>query len=71
VYYFVLQGEDPVIEWVKGTSLQPVISLLDEAERAEFMRQYAAKVRLAYPPHANGSTVFPFKRIFFIGSRPV
>ena len=71
VYYFVLQGEDPVVEWVKGTSLQPVISLLDEAERAEFLRQYAAKVRIAYAPHANGSTVFPFKRIFFIGSRPV
>jgi trans-aconitate 2-methyltransferase len=69
VYYFVLEGEDPVVEWVKGTSLQPILSLLDDAERAEYLSVYAEKVRAAYPPSANGSTVFPFKRIFFIGAR--
>ena len=31
-YYFVLQGEDPVLEWVKGTSLQPILNRLDDAE---------------------------------------
>lgn len=69
VYYFVLQGENPIVEWVKGTSLQPIISLLDDTERAEFMRVYSAEIRAAYPPQANGSTIFPFKRIFFIGMR--
>ena len=67
-YYFVLQGEDPVLEWVKGTSLQPILNRLDEAERAEFTSQYAAKLRAEYPPTPQG-TIYPFKRIFFVASR--
>ena len=69
VYHFVLQGENPVVEWVKGTSLQPVLTLLDDEERAAYLAEYAAKVRQAYPRSANGSTIFPFKRLFFIGTR--
>jgi trans-aconitate 2-methyltransferase len=67
-YYFVLEGDDPVLEWVKGTSLQPILNRLDDAERSEFTRQYAAKLRRAYPPTARG-TIYPFQRIFFVASR--
>jgi trans-aconitate 2-methyltransferase len=69
-YYFVLQGEDPVLEWVKGTSLQPILSRLDEAERGEFTSTYAAALRQAYPASSNGSTIYPFKRIFFVACLP-
>jgi trans-aconitate 2-methyltransferase len=68
-YYFVLQGEDPVLEWVKGTSLQPILNRLEDQERTEFAARYAAKLRTAYPPTTQG-TVYPFKRIFFVASRP-
>jgi trans-aconitate 2-methyltransferase len=67
-YYFVLQGEDPILEWVKGTSLQPVINSLDDGERAEFTSRYAARLREAYPPAPQG-TIYPFRRIFFVASR--
>ncbi len=67
-YLFVLQGSDPVLEWVKGTSMQPILALLDEAEQAEFSKVYGAALRDAYPPTADG-TVYPFKRIFFVASR--
>jgi trans-aconitate 2-methyltransferase len=67
-YYFVLQGDDPVLEWVKGTSLQPILNRLDEAERVEFTSQYAAKLRTEYPPTPQG-TIYPFRRIFFVASR--
>ncbi len=67
-YYFVLQGEDPVLEWVKGTSLQPILNLLDDAERAEFASRYAAALREAYPPTPQG-TIYPFRRLFFVASR--
>lgn len=67
-YYFVLQGEDPVLEWVKGTSLQPILNRLDDEERAEFTRLYASKLREAYPPTEKG-TIYPFNRIFFVASR--
>ena len=68
-YYFVLQGEDPVLEWVKGTSLQPILNRLDEGERAQFTREYAERLRKAYPPTPQG-TIYPFRRIFFIASKP-
>ncbi len=71
-YFFVLQGDDPVLEWVKGTSLQPILSRLDdEQERATFTKTYAEALRNAYPKSSNGSTIYPFKRIFFVASLPV
>ena len=71
-YFFVLRGDDPVLEWVKGTSLQPILSRLDdEEERATFTRLYGEALRDAYPMSKNGSTIYPFKRIFFVASLPV
>ena len=67
-YYFVLQGDDPVLEWVKGTSLQPILNRLDEGERAQFTKEYSERLRKAYPPTPRG-TIYPFRRIFFIASR--
>jgi trans-aconitate 2-methyltransferase len=67
-YYFVLPGEDPILEWVKGTSLQPILNRLPDDERAEFTSRYAARLREAYPPAPQG-TIYPFQRIFFVASR--
>jgi trans-aconitate 2-methyltransferase len=67
-YHFVLQGADPVLEWVKGTSLQPILNLLNADEVAEFCRRYALRLREAYPAHDYG-TVYPFTRIFFVATR--
>lgn len=68
-YTQVLQGEDAVLEWVKGTALRPVLSLLDdEAERKDFLEEYAAALRDAYPAEPLG-TVFPFRRTFAVAQR--
>jgi trans-aconitate 2-methyltransferase len=68
-YFFVLQGEDPVMQWVKGTSCQPILNLLDPQEQQAFCQTYAEALREFYPPAANGSTVFPFRRIFWVARR--
>jgi trans-aconitate 2-methyltransferase len=66
----VLTGPDPVLEWVKGTALRPVLSLLaDDADRDEFLADYGAQLRTAYPSGPAG-TVFPFRRTFAIGRAP-
>ncbi|WP_405582467.1 trans-aconitate 2-methyltransferase [Streptomyces sp. NBC_01190] len=59
--------EDPVLEWVKGTALRPVLTALegDPAATAEFVGQYRELLREAYPPGPYG-TVFPFRRIFAV-----
>jgi trans-aconitate 2-methyltransferase len=67
-YLHILQGPDAVLEWVKGTALRPVLSLLDDEQAAEFLGEYGAALRREYPQHDYG-TVFPFRRIFVIARK--
>ncbi|MFD0278656.1 methyltransferase domain-containing protein [Kitasatospora sp. NPDC127111] len=65
-YSTLLTGPDPVLEWVKGTALRPVLTrLADPAERDAFLAEYGALLREAYPAGPHG-TVFPFRRIFAV-----
>jgi trans-aconitate 2-methyltransferase len=70
VYHQVLGGPDPVLEWVRGTGLRPVLDALPAAEAAEFEECYAQLLRGAYPAESFG-TVFPFRRIFAVGVKTV
>ncbi|MFF0476853.1 trans-aconitate 2-methyltransferase [Streptomyces sp. NPDC004284] len=69
-YRHVLQGEDPVLDWVKGTALRPVLTTLGDDRKAvdHFLAQYRALLREAYPPGPHG-TVFPFRRIFAVARK--
>ena len=68
-YLHILHGEDPVVEWVKGTALRPVLAVLDDTETAEFLAEYRDRMRRAYPPHSFG-TVLPFRRVFVVAHGP-
>lgn len=68
-YLHVLEGEDPVLEWVKGTALLPVQAALEGAERDAFVATYRERLRQAYPRRADGKTLFPFRRLFLL-ARP-
>ncbi len=65
-YLHVLPGADPVLEWVRGTGLRPVLAALAATEAAEFEAEYRQLLRTAYPRTDHG-TVFPFTRIFCVG----
>ena len=68
-YQHVLAGPDPVLEWVRGTGLRPVLAALSSAEAAEFIAEYAPLLRKAYPPRSYG-TVFGFLRTFAVAHKP-
>jgi len=63
-YIQPLEGDNPVVDWIRSTALQPVMDKLDAAEADDFLRLYGEKVRAAYPKRANGVTLFPFRRLF-------
>lgn len=65
-YLQVLHGKDPVKEWTKGTWLKQFLDELDEADRPAFEEDYAQRLRAAYPPQKDGSTLFPFRRLFMV-----
>jgi trans-aconitate 2-methyltransferase len=67
-YQQVLQGPDPVLEWVRGAGLRPVLAALGPEEAAEFEAEYSVLLRDAYPATAHG-TVFPFRRIFAVARK--
>ncbi|MBX9398484.1 trans-aconitate 2-methyltransferase [Streptomyces sp. TRM72054] len=69
-YIHLLTGEDPVLDWVKGTGLRPVLTALaDDAEAARaFEDEYRAALREAYPPGRHG-TPFPFRRVFAVARK--
>ncbi|MEO7071366.1 MAG: methyltransferase domain-containing protein [Nostocoides sp.] len=63
------EQENPVLEWVSGTGLRPVLDLLTEpAERAAFLEPYAASLLAAYPRTPVG-VILPFRRVFAVGHR--
>jgi len=68
-YRRFLTGADPVVEWVKGTALRPVLAVLDDAQAEEFLAEYRDRMRRAYPPRSFG-TVLPFRRVFVVAYRP-
>ena len=68
-YLHVLPGPDPVLEWLRGTGLRPVLAALPPAEADEFCAALADRLRAAYPPTPHG-TLFPFRRLFVVGHKP-
>jgi trans-aconitate 2-methyltransferase len=63
-----LTGPDPVLEWVTGTALRPIRTALDDADWQEFRAELAPRLRALYPARADGTTWFPFRRIFAVAS---
>lgn len=67
-YVHVLQGEDPVLEWVKGTALRPVLSALTPQEAAQFCTELNELLRVSFGSHSWG-TPFPFRRVFAVAHK--
>jgi len=68
-YSQILTGPNPVKEWTKGTWLRPLLAALGPPERDQFELKYSELVRDAYPPMSDGSTVFPFRRLFIVATK--
>ena len=67
-YVHVLTGPDPVVEWTKGSGLRPYLDALGD-DAAGFVETYRNLLRQAYPQEPDGTTFYPFKRVFVVGEK--
>jgi trans-aconitate 2-methyltransferase len=67
-YLHVLTGPDPVFRWISGTGARPVLQALPDDLREEFVADYKALLRDAYPEQTYGS-VLPFRRVFVVAEK--
>ena len=67
-YFHVLQGDNAVLEWVKGTGARPVLQSLPDDLRVQFEAEYGARLAEAYPQRDYG-TLLPFRRIFAVAQK--
>ena len=59
IYHQVLEGENPVVEFTKGTALRPVLEALGPATQTQFLELYTERMAAAYPLTGVGSGHFP------------
>jgi trans-aconitate 2-methyltransferase len=62
------QQPNPVLEWVKGTALRPLLDALPATEHEAFLADLAGRYAAAYPRRPYG-VPFAFRRIFAVGRR--
>ncbi|TQC49991.1 trans-aconitate 2-methyltransferase [Rhodococcus sp. WS4] len=65
-YVQQLTGENPVLEWITGTALRPVKDALPAQEWDRFRTELVPLLDEAYPRRPDGTTFFPFRRIFVV-----
>jgi trans-aconitate 2-methyltransferase len=66
-YIHVLTGENPVLEWFKGTALRPLLNQLPAQTKEAFLSELAGRLKAAYPAR-RGVTLLPFPRLFFVAT---
>jgi trans-aconitate 2-methyltransferase len=67
-YLHLLDGPDPVFEWISGTGARPALAALEPDRRAAFTAVFKDRLRAAYPRRPYG-TVLPFRRIFVVARK--
>lgn len=68
-YLQVLEGENPVADYLRGTTLRPFLTTLSKEDGEKFSAAFARRTAAAYPPQHDGKTLFPFRRLFLVAQR--
>ncbi|MCZ4354283.1 methyltransferase domain-containing protein [Roseovarius aestuarii] len=55
----------PVRRFTESTYARPVLAKLETGEKATLIKAYEEVMHKAYPVRADGSVLFPFRRLFF------
>ncbi|PVI03768.1 S-adenosyl-L-methionine-dependent methyltransferase [Periconia macrospinosa] len=70
-YQHVLQDARAIVEWVKGTGLQPFLQRMPEGEegravREAFLNEYEERLKERYRPLGDGKVLLGYPRLFMV-----
>jgi len=68
-YQHPLASPAAIVDWVRATGLRPFLDPLAEPEKAEFLREYEARIALEYSPRTDGRRLLAFPRLFVVAQR--
>jgi trans-aconitate 2-methyltransferase len=70
-YLHVLTEPDPVLQWIMGTTVRPLLDALagEPALRERLLDALRERLARAYPRRPDGRTLYPFRRLFLIATR--
>lgn len=69
-YLHILEGEDPVFDWMRGTVLRPYLQALpNDTLQDAFLEDFRQRVDHLFPREPDGTILFPFPRLFIVAQR--
>lgn len=69
-YSHVLKDAPAIVEWVKGTGLQPYLQRIeDEEAKRLFLGEYEERLKEAYPELVDGKVLLGYPRLFVLAVR--
>lgn len=61
-----VESGHPVRHFSESTAMRPILDKLEASEAAAFVSAYESALVKAYPVEADGTVLFPFRRLFFV-----
>ena len=69
-YMHVLKDAGAIVEWIKGTGLQPYYNRIEgEEARRAFLEEYERGLRGEYPELVDGKVLLGYPRLFVVAVR--
>jgi trans-aconitate 2-methyltransferase len=69
IYNNIMDGPEAIVEWFKGSSLLPYLSVLKVSETEDFLAAYSEEIRRHYPVRSDGKVLLRFPRLFIVARR--
>lgn len=66
-YFQEMPDYDAIFDWLKGTGLRPVLSLMDNQNQIQFAKTFIKQLATEYPLQVNNQNLLPYRRVFIVG----
>jgi len=69
IYSHVLAGSEAIVEWLKGSTLQPFLSALEPPMIDEFLAAYTAQIDRHHSKRIDGQVLLKLPRLFIVATQ--